>query len=108
MAKHRQLACQVGESVSSIANSMAESRDANNMPKGTTFVFSSWACMVDGSGDFTGYLIAPKEPKTRVMPSSTVLASLDLAIEFTDKLAESATWCASCRCLAGKPAQGYP
>jgi len=45
---------------------MAESRDANNMPKGTTFVFSSWACMVDGSGDFTGYLIAPKEPKTNI------------------------------------------
>jgi hypothetical protein len=31
-----------------------------------------------------------------------------VAIEFADELAESPTWRASCRCLATKPAQGYP
>ena len=32
------------------------------------------------------------------MPLGTLLASLDLAIEFADELAESPTWRASCRC----------
>ena len=49
-----------------------------------------------------------QEPKTRVVPLGTLLASLDPAIEFVDELAESPTWRASCRCLATKPAQGYP
>ena len=40
-----------------------------------------------------------QEPKTRVVPSGTLLASLDPAIEFPDELAESPTWCASCRYL---------
>ena len=40
-----------------------------------------------------------QEPKTRVVPSGTLLASLDPAIEFADELAESPTWYASCRCL---------
>ena len=40
-----------------------------------------------------------QELKTRVVPSGTLLALLDLAIEFADELAESPTWCASCRCL---------
>ena len=44
-----------------------------------------------------------QEPKTRVVPSGTLWASLDPAIEFADELAdelaESPTWRASCRCL---------
>ena len=40
-----------------------------------------------------------QEPKMRVVPSGTLLASLDPAIEFANELAESPTWRASCRCL---------
>ena len=40
-----------------------------------------------------------QEPKMRVVPSGTLLASLDPAIEFVGELAESPTWRASCRCL---------
>ena len=40
-----------------------------------------------------------QEPKTRVVPSGTLLALLDPAIEFAGELAESPTWCASYRCL---------
>ena len=40
-----------------------------------------------------------QEPKTRVVPSGTLLASLDPAIEFADELADSPAWRASCRCL---------
>ena len=43
--------------------------------------------------------VQAQEPKTRVVPSGTLLASLDPAIEFADELAESPTWRASCRCL---------
>ena len=49
-----------------------------------------------------------QEPKTRVVPSGTLLASLVPAIEFAGELAEPPTWHASCRYLAAKPAQGYP
>ena len=40
-----------------------------------------------------------QEPKTRVVPSGTLLASLDPAIEFADELVESSTRRTSCRCL---------
>ena len=40
-----------------------------------------------------------QEPKTRVVPSGTLLTSLDPAIEFADELAESPTWRASYWCL---------
>jgi len=40
-----------------------------------------------------------QEPKTRVVPSGTLLVSFDPAIEFADELTECPTWCASCRCL---------
>ena len=43
--------------------------------------------------------VQAQEPKTRVVPSGTLLVTLDPAIEFTDELAESPTWRASCRCL---------
>ena len=40
-----------------------------------------------------------QEPKTRVVPSGTLLVSLDPAIEFADELAESPSWRTSCQCL---------
>ena len=43
--------------------------------------------------------VQAQEPKTRVVPSGTLLVSLDPAIEFADELTESPTWRASCRCL---------
>ena len=43
--------------------------------------------------------VQAQEPKTRVVPSGTLLASLDPAIEFADELAESPTWRACYRCL---------
>ena len=43
--------------------------------------------------------VQAQEPKMRVVPSGTLLASLNPAIEFADELAESPTWRASCRCL---------
>ena len=65
--------------------------------------------MIFGLGELgvTRWLEKPPDPsavhaqelKTRVVPSGTLLASLDLAIEFADELAESPTWSASCRCL---------
>ena len=48
------------------------------------------------------------EPKMKVVPSGTLLALLDLAIEVAGELAESPTWRTNCRCLAVKPTQGYP
>ena len=65
MAKHRQLARQVGDSVSSSAKSMAGSGDANNVPEGTTLIFGSWACRADGSGGFSSHLVMPNSPKSK-------------------------------------------
>ena len=65
VTKHRQLARQVGDSVSSSMNSMAGSSDANSVPKGTTLVFGSWACMADVSGGFSSHLITPKSPESK-------------------------------------------
>ena len=39
------------------------------------------------------------EPKRRVVPLGTLLASLDPALEFAEELAETPTWRASYRCL---------
>jgi hypothetical protein len=46
---------------------MAESSDANNVPKGTTLVFGSWACTADGSGGFSGHLVTPNSPKPKTI-----------------------------------------
>ena len=43
-----------------------------------------------------------QEPKARVVPFGTLLASLDPAIKFVVELADSPTWRASCRCLPPK------
>ena len=63
--KHRQLARQAGNSASSSANSMAGSSDANNVPEGTTLIFSSWACTADGTGGFSSHLVMPNSPKSK-------------------------------------------
>ena len=63
--KHRQLVRQVGDSLSSSTNSMAGSSDANNVPKGTTLVFGSWACTADGMGGFSSHLVTPNSPKSK-------------------------------------------
>src|SRR6185437_9517428 len=47
--------------------------------------------------------VQAQEPKTKVVPSGTLLALLDPAIEFVGELAESRTWRASCRCLPPSP-----
>ena len=43
--------------------------------------------------------VQAQEPKMKVVPSGTLLALLDPAIEFVGELAESPTWRTSCRCL---------
>ena len=43
--------------------------------------------------------VQAQEPKTKAVPSGTLLALLDPAIEFVGELAKSPTWRASCRCL---------
>ena len=43
--------------------------------------------------------VLAQEPKTKVVPSGTLLALLDPAIKFIGELAESPTWRASCWCL---------
>ena len=45
---------------------MAGSNDANIVPEGTTFIFSSWACTADRSGGFINHLITPEEPKATI------------------------------------------
>ena len=69
---------------------------------------ASWERVFDlGEFSVTRWLEKPpvpspvqaQEPKTKVVPSSTLLALLDPAIEFVSELAESPTWRASCRCL---------
>ena len=44
-------------------------------------------------------VVQAQESKMKVVPSGTLLALLDPAIEFIGELAESPTWRASCRCL---------
>ena len=65
MAKQRQLARQVGDSASSLANSMAGSSDANNVLGGTTLVFGSWACAADGMGGFSSHLVTPNSAEQK-------------------------------------------
>jgi hypothetical protein len=62
-AKHRQLARQVGESVSSSANSMATfAFDTMMIDQCTTFAFGSRVCIANGSCGFDSYLNNPRVP----------------------------------------------
>jgi len=47
---------------------MAGSSEVNNMPKGTTLAFGSWACMADGSGGFSNHLVTPDLPTLKTTP----------------------------------------
>jgi hypothetical protein len=60
--KHRQLARQVGGRVEDPpANSMASFRFTRSVPsQGTTFVFGSWVCIIDGEADFRHFLVDMK------------------------------------------------
>ena len=69
---------------------------------------ASWERVFDlGELDMIKWLEKPpvpsavqaQEPKTKVVPSGTLLALLDPAIEFVGELAETPTWRASYRCL---------
>ena len=52
--------------------------------------------------------VQAQEPKTTVVPSGTLLASLDPAIEFADELAKSPYLARQLSVFTAKPAQGYP
>ena len=80
--KHQQLARQVGDSASSSANSMAGSSDANNVPKGTTLFFGSWACMANGSGGFSSHLVMPDAPRPK---TTTRLADIRESADLDEK-----------------------
>ena len=91
-----------GLSESSSDRTLFSSRSANSR------MSPSWGVVFDlGESGVTRWLEKPpdpsamnaQEPKTRVVPSGMMLASLDPAIEFSDELAEAPTWRASCRCL---------
>jgi hypothetical protein len=74
--KYRQLACQVGAIIDDPQeNSMALFNFTSTMPdEGTTFVFGSWVCVADGTGDFCRHLTDNMKPKA---PSATPCGDLD-------------------------------
>ena len=49
---------------------MAGSSNANNVPKGTTLVFGSWACTTDGLGGFSSHLITLETPQSKTTNQS--------------------------------------
>ena len=58
---------------------MAGSSDANNVPEGTTLVFSSWACTADETGGFCSHLVTPNSPKPKTISQLTdIRESADL------------------------------
>jgi hypothetical protein len=62
------------------ANSMASFKFTSAVPpQGTTFVFGSWVCIVDGAGNFHRFIIDMK-PKTL---TASIHSDLD---EFVDNL----------------------
>jgi hypothetical protein len=61
---------------------MAGSSDANDVPKGTTLVFGSWACTADGSGGFSNHLVTPNSPKPK---TTTHLADICKTADLDEK-----------------------
>ena len=55
---------------------MAGSSNANNVPEGTTLIFGSWACTVDGLGGFSSHLITPKTPESKFDDQSAKTSSI--------------------------------
>src|SRR6185437_2207594 len=91
-----------GLSESSSGGTLFSSRSADSR------IPASWERVFDlGELGVTRWLEEPRvpsavqaqEPKTKVVPSGTLFALLDLAIEFVGEFAESPTWRASYRCL---------
>ena len=76
--KHRQLACQVGDSASSSASSMATFAFSTMVPpQGATFVFGLWFCVANGPGGFDSHLTNPPTLKAMMPESSNNLAGSD-------------------------------
>ena len=72
--KHRQLARQVGESVSSSTSSMATFAFSTMAPaQGATFIFGSWVCVANGSGGFGSHLTNSPAPKITTSEDSNKL-----------------------------------
>ena len=98
----------VGVGTFSVASELSSSRAHLPSRYAVSQISPSWR-VVFGLGELgvTRWLEKPpdpsavqaQEPKTRVVPSGTLLASLDPAIEFANELAESPTLHSSCRCL---------
>jgi hypothetical protein len=86
-AKHRQLARQVGVRIKDPpANSMASFKFTSAVPpQGTTFIFGSWVCITDGTGDFHRFTIDVMKPKTLAASFHSVLD------EFVDNLDDLST-----------------
>ena len=73
--KHRQLARQVGDSVSSSAISMATFAFSTMVPpQGATFIFGLWVCVANGSGGFDSHLTNSSTPKISTSGVSNKLA----------------------------------
>ena len=99
--KHRQLACQVGDSASSSASSMATfAFSTTTPPRGATFIFGSWVCVANGSGGFDSHLTNFPTPKSSTSEDSNKLARShdrgvtllpDLAKEIERKLEDNSS-----------------
>ena len=73
--KHRQLARQVGDSVSSSASSMATfTLTTMTPPRGATFIFGSWVYVANGSGSFDNHLTNSPTLKISTSEDSNKLA----------------------------------
>ena len=57
---------------------MAGSSNANNVSEGTTLVFGSWACTVDGSGGFSSHLVTPNSPELKTTKSVEICKIAEL------------------------------
>ena len=99
--KHRQLARQVGGSVSSSTSSMATFASSTMAPpQGATFVFGSWVCVANGSGGFDSHLtnsptlkITTSEDSNKLAGSNNhgILLLPDLSKEIEAKLEDNSS-----------------
>jgi hypothetical protein len=82
--KHRQLARQVGVFIEHQPENSMASFDFTSvvLDKSTTFVFSSWICVANGSGGFNIHLADTGKPEAS---AATLCSNLD---EFIDTLDE--------------------
>jgi hypothetical protein len=76
--KHRQLARQVGVFIEHPSeNLMASFNFTSAVPdEGTTFTFSSWVCIANGSGGFNNHLANPRKPDASSLTSSRGIDNL--------------------------------